>query len=86
MMYCCALIDRIKSDIFSFLCAVLTTRMYRHASFVSLCLVFLRVRVVFTLVLKTYEHQLKGIIIEYNKSRALTNINIVGVGNYKARS
>ena len=40
----------------------------------------------FSPVLKTYEHQLKGIIIEYNKSRALTNINIVGVGNYKARS
>ena len=38
------------------------------------------------LVLKTYEHQLKGIIIEYNKSRALTKVNIDGVGNYKARS
>ena len=33
-----------------------------------------------------YEHQLKGIIIEYNKSRALTKVNIDEVGNYKARS
>ena len=37
-------------------------------------------------ILNTYEHQHKGIIIEYNKSRALKKVNIDGVGNYKARS